>query len=262
MNKVKIVAWLGPPASGKGTYTKLIGQMLPQPAVKVVMSDVIREEISKNTKAGMKMKPFMDRFEEHVPSDLVASALKRKLLSLTDASSSRVPSVIFLDGFPRTVSQTELFLPFSSNFDISCIHLQLRRSWASIKSNGRLVCLKCDYSYNDATINEDGVLWADDMPAKPKCSLTIGCGFDRLERRADMVNFNRRYDTYEETEMRALELLKSKVPSRTIDIEGGYERMTPTIGTAAFELLGLDVKHLWRSLNVPPTAADPSYLPP
>eukprot|EP00397_Hematodinium_sp_SG-2012_P048068 GEMP01054918.1.p1 GENE.GEMP01054918.1~~GEMP01054918.1.p1 ORF type:complete len:115 (+),score=17.41 GEMP01054918.1:35-379(+) len=105
MNKVKIVAWLGPPASGKGTYTKLIGQMLPQPAVKVVMSDVIREEISKNTKAGMKMKPFMDRFEEHVPSDLVASALKRKLLSLTDASSSRVPSVIFLDGFPRTVSQ-------------------------------------------------------------------------------------------------------------------------------------------------------------
>jgi len=163
-------------------------------------------------------------------------ALSQKLATVNSES------IVFLDGFPRSIEQVESFFqtPIISSLQLSCIHLKLRRSWASKKSQGRLICPECDHSYNDASIREDGIVWLADLPQIPRCGRETGCGYHRLERRADEKAFHRRYDLYETVEVPAGDSLASKVPSKSIDISGGYEVMALAIARAVFELLQIE----------------------
>ena len=86
---------LGPPGSGKGTQSDLIAKKYR--LRKVSIGHVLRSEIDKRTKEGLKIRPYVER-GDLAPDSLVYKILKPHL--------SR--GNFILDGFPRHLSQIKL----------------------------------------------------------------------------------------------------------------------------------------------------------
>ena len=89
----------GPPGSGKGTYASIMGEKLG--TIKISTGDIIREEISKDTELGKRMKEYSDR-GKLVPDEIVIEALKKRI-----SEPDCVESGFILDGYPRTIPQAE-----------------------------------------------------------------------------------------------------------------------------------------------------------
>ena len=105
-----LVCFLGPPASGKGSYSKLCTETfrrLNQPVSRFIASDLIRAEMAAGTTAGLAMKPFMEQ-HRHVPSELIVDVVWRNLEGLGEEGEGK--RGVILDGFPRSTEQAELFL--------------------------------------------------------------------------------------------------------------------------------------------------------
>lgn len=86
---------LGPPGSGKGTQSKLIAKKYNLRNIST--GNVLRNEIKKKTKLGMKIKPYLER-GDLAPDSLVYKILKPYLRK----------GRFILDGFPRHMSQVKL----------------------------------------------------------------------------------------------------------------------------------------------------------
>lgn len=91
--------FMGPPASGKGTQTKLLEKELNLPHVDT--GSMLRAAIASGSDAGMTAKSYMDR-GQLVPIDIVATIIKERL-SQDDCSKGFI-----LDGYPRSVEQAEV----------------------------------------------------------------------------------------------------------------------------------------------------------
>lgn len=88
---------------------------------------------------------------------------------------------------------------------------------------GRLVCRNCDFPYNDADIRDSDFFWQKDLPDTPKCGKTDAeCSYpDSLERRADRSAFEKRYQTYLDTETKVIDFLSEYYSVTDIEIKGG-----------------------------------------
>ena len=88
----------GPPGSGKGTQaSKLVEEF---GLIHISTGDLLRSEISENTKLGLEAKSYMDA-GALVPDEVVIGMINERINNNKD-----VTGVIF-DGFPRTVAQAE-----------------------------------------------------------------------------------------------------------------------------------------------------------
>ena len=88
----------GPPGSGKGTQAiKLVEQF---GLVHVSTGDLLRSEITNETKLGLEAKSYMDG-GNLVPDEVVIGMIDNKLAENKDSKG------LILDGFPRTVAQAE-----------------------------------------------------------------------------------------------------------------------------------------------------------
>lgn len=84
---------LGPPGTGKGTQAKIIAKEF---GLKHISSDILREEVKRNTAIGREVKRYMNS-GELVPEDLFEKVIKKNL-----------PKDNFiLDGAPRTIKQAK-----------------------------------------------------------------------------------------------------------------------------------------------------------
>lgn len=84
---------LGPPGTGKGTQAKIIAKEF---GLKHISSDILREEVKKNTDIGREVKKYMDS-GNLIPEDLFEKVIKKNL-----------PKDNFiLDGAPRTINQAK-----------------------------------------------------------------------------------------------------------------------------------------------------------
>lgn len=95
-----ILAFLGPPGSGKGTQAKLLAEKLKVPHI--CLGDMLREEVKLGTAIGRRAKELMEA-GRLVPDELTIE-LVRGRISREDCRSGFI-----VDGFPRSEVQAEAF---------------------------------------------------------------------------------------------------------------------------------------------------------
>ncbi|MGH2540904.1 MAG: adenylate kinase [Actinomycetota bacterium] len=89
---------LGPPGAGKGTQGVLLSERYGIPQIST--GEILRDHVQRGTKLGIQARAYMDR-GEYVPDDVVVSMVMDRLAE-PDADDGFI-----LDGFPRTVAQSE-----------------------------------------------------------------------------------------------------------------------------------------------------------
>jgi adenylate kinase len=95
-----ILAFLGPPGSGKGTQAKLLAEKLKVPHIS--LGDILREEVRAGSEVGKRAKAIMEA-GRLVPDELTIE-LTRKRIGGEDCRKGFI-----LDGFPRSAAQAEAF---------------------------------------------------------------------------------------------------------------------------------------------------------
>lgn len=93
-----ILILFGPPGSGKGTQAAKLVEKYN--FVHISTGDLFRYEIKHNTELGQKAQEYMGK-GQLVPDEVTVGMLKNKLEKHSDAKG------VILDGFPRTVAQSE-----------------------------------------------------------------------------------------------------------------------------------------------------------
>jgi adenylate kinase len=101
MKQLEVIIFLGPPGSGKGTQAEMLAEKFNFQHISV--GDLLRENISNNTKLGKLANTYVDS-GELVPDDLIIELVNSSLQSLQNNKDSQFSGMI-LDGFPRTINQ-------------------------------------------------------------------------------------------------------------------------------------------------------------
>jgi len=132
----------GPPGAGKGTQADNLSKDFN--LHKISTGDLLREEIKKNTKIGLEIKPIVEK------GSLVSDKIINNLIVKMLAKKEYFNRLIF-DGFPRNLFQAESFdlLIKKYNQKISCV-LSLKVDKASILKRilGRQMCKNCGQIFN------------------------------------------------------------------------------------------------------------------
>ncbi|MFV1948340.1 MAG: adenylate kinase [Anaerolineales bacterium] len=142
IDKTRFLILLGPPMSGKGTQAARISDSLGIP--KVSSGDLFRENIKNQTEQGFKAKSFIDRGDlvpDQVTIDMVAGRLNQE-----DCRSGAV-----LDGFPRTIPQTEALDRILSDLGAELngvISIAVPEDVLVQRASGRRICRTCGDSYH------------------------------------------------------------------------------------------------------------------
>ena len=107
------IVFFGPPGSGKGTQAKLLAKELN--VLHLSTGDILREKLSDNDPLSIKLKEIMSS-GNLVSDEILNQIIANKLLSAECGNG------FILDGYPRTISQSEFLLLFfkrnSLNLDI------------------------------------------------------------------------------------------------------------------------------------------------
>ena len=138
---MKIVL-LGAPGSGKGTQASLISERYGLPHVST--GDIFRENISKGTPIGLKIKSIIDG-GDLAPDELTIAIVKERL-SQPDCKDGYL-----LDGFPRTIPQAEALDRMLAEMGIELskvISIEVKDEDIVKRMSGRRVCKGCGMSYH------------------------------------------------------------------------------------------------------------------
>ena len=151
-----IIALLGPPGTGKGTYAQMLQDEFK--IKKIVTGDLCRNEKAKGTKLGKEIASYIDK-GNLVPSNIIIKLIEKNLEGVNDA---------VLDGFPRSVEQAELFKGkldkvyyINSSDEVAVERLGGRRTCRKcnriyhIKNNPSKVEGKCDFCNGELYVRED-----------------------------------------------------------------------------------------------------------
>ncbi len=131
---------LGPPGAGKGTQANLISEKYSIPHIST--GDILRNNISRNTKLGQKAKEYMKN-GELVPDSLVIEIVKDRLTE-TDCKNG-----FLLDGFPRTIHQADSLDSFLSQHNCkldTVLEIEVGEKELVERLTGRRVCKACGLS--------------------------------------------------------------------------------------------------------------------
>ena len=133
---------IAPPAAGKGTQAKLLSEKYNIPHIST--GDLLRDEISKGTELGLKLKETMDKGD--LIDDATILNLLKERLSLSDCNNGYI-----LDGYPRNVSQAEEYEKLLRNLDKDIgkvIFFDIEEKLALQRTVSRIICPNCGTSYN------------------------------------------------------------------------------------------------------------------
>lgn len=222
-----LVVWVGPPASGKGTYCQSSLQFLRGRGLtseKLVASQVIKGAIAADTPAGRQMLPYFQK-HQHCPAPLVVEACLTALPQLE-------AQVIHLDGLPRNLDQAkQLLAGLPADLKIQgVVAIDLPFEVAAQKAEGRRVCPECGLAYNQKEVElPSGLLMPRDMPDKPRC---VGrapgqCGYPQnlVSRPEDSrAKYTQRWNLFLEEEHPVIQYLESQgIPQFQVHIDGPHQ---------------------------------------
>ena len=108
------IVFFGPPGSGKGTQAKLLSNELN--ILHLSTGDILRDKLSHGDSLSIELKKIMSS-GNLVSDEILNQIIANKLMS-DECSNGYI-----LDGYPRTISQSEFLLSFSknNNLDIDII---------------------------------------------------------------------------------------------------------------------------------------------
>jgi len=133
---------LGPPGVGKGTVAKKLQEEFKLPVISTGV--ILREEISKKTKLGQKVKEIMGR-GDLVPDNIILEIIKERI-KRKDCESGYI-----FDGFPRNVEQAKSLEKVNKelNEHINCVfYFELPFNQIIDRLTSRRVCKRCGTNYN------------------------------------------------------------------------------------------------------------------
>lgn len=133
---------MGLPGAGKGTQASEIVKKFPIPHIST--GDMFRKAIKDETNLGKEAKSYMDR-GELVPDEVTVGIVKERI-SEDDAKKG-----FLLDGFPRTIEQTEALNSIMSELDReidAVINIEVPEEELMNRLTGRRICEKCGTTYH------------------------------------------------------------------------------------------------------------------
>ena len=188
--------FLGPPASGKGTQTKLLQKELNLPHVDT--GSMLRAAIANGTEAGKIAKGFMDK-GELVPVEIVAKIIKERL-SEDDCNNGFI-----LDGYPRSVEQAIILdeilaeLNADQEFSINVVNVDVSDEFLLERIVNRRFCKDCGQIFS---------LKFNPPADSTKCDL---CGEGLMQRSDDTEEVAKnRFKTYKEQTQPLIEFYTEK----------------------------------------------------
>jgi adenylate kinase len=138
----RFIILLGPPMSGKGTQAARLTQLLGIPQVS--SGDLFRDNIKNQTNLGLEAKKYMDR-GDLVPDEITIGMVKERL-HREDCLGGAL-----LDGFPRTIPQTEALDEILEDVGASLavvISVAVPEDVLVERASGRRICRTCGQSYH------------------------------------------------------------------------------------------------------------------
>jgi len=209
--------FLGPPGSGKGTYSKRISPIRNIPHIST--GDLFRENIKNETEIGKKVKEIIDK-GELVSDSIVIEILKRRI------SEEDCKKGFILDGFPRTIEQAKV-LQGLKEIDV-VLNLVIPEDILIEKICARRICKNCGDIYNIADINRQGIKMPPMNPKEEgKCDK---CGAELIQRKDDNEKTVKdRLETYKKEIQPLIDFYKNLGILKDIKITSSPEIMVPEI---------------------------------
>ncbi len=217
----KKIIFIGPPGSGKGTYSSRLSPILGSPHIAV--GDIFREEVRKGTALGKQVAEYMSR-GELVPDSITIEVLKNRLCR-ADASKGFI-----LDGYPRTIPQAEE-LEKITKIDVVLL-LNIPDDILLEKLTARRVCSNCGAIYNVADIQRTINGIAYDLPAMgtKNDGVCDVCGGQLVQRKDDTAQVIKdRMDVYAKQTKPLIRFYKKRKLIEDIFVSAGPDEMVPKI---------------------------------
>ena len=205
------IIMLGPPGSGKGTYSQ---RMSPKLEIPTISTGELLRGARDDPEIGETIRHYQDT-GDLVPDDIVLAALKKRL-EQEDAKKGFI-----LDGFPRTIAQAEA-LDNITKID-AAINLVVPDEIVIARLSARRECKKCGKIYNTLYL-------------KPKQEgICDDCGGKLIQRDDDKPEAIReRLRVYHEITQPVIDHYKEKGILKEIDGEGPikevFEKVVAVLG--------------------------------
>jgi adenylate kinase len=191
----------GPPGAGKGTQAKILSKKLDINHLST--GDILREEVSKRTKLGLKVENDMNRGV--LSSDkVIVEVMKAKL------DKEGYQKGFILDGFPRTMGQAisleQLLVKRNTKID-SVINLVIHEEEIIKRLTTRRVCKSCGAIFN--------IIF--NPPISDRCNKCGGEVYHRKDDKEETVK--KRIEVYNQQTKPIIEYYKGKGLLKEFDAE-------------------------------------------
>ena len=199
--------FIGPPGGGKGTEIQLLQQ---KKYYKISTGDLLRNEISKDTKLGKTIKKDMD------DGKLIKDSIVTKLI---DNELKEHSNRLIFDGYPRNIKQAkkldQLLKENKLKID-AIIHIDTPDDLIIKRISGRYICKKCGATYNKYGVSPK---------KKGICDLCNGTEFKtRADDKISVVK--KRLKDYHDEEKVLLGYYNKKNIVHRIDSSAGDQKIT------------------------------------
>jgi len=218
---MKNIILIAPPAAGKGVQSKILKETFN--LLHLSTGELLKEEVEKKTELGKEIKEFLKQ-GILVKDEIVIELVRKKL------DNSLNKNGYILDGFPRTLTQAELYDKMSQ--ERNCLpnyvfFLNIPKETALKRILGRLNCLKCGSIFNEES---------DHLTEKDLCPNCQGKIIKRSDDQEE--SFNKRYDDYLEKTKPVIQYYQNKGILYIIDAKKSITEISKQIK----EILAKDLK--------------------
>ncbi len=138
----------GPPGAGKGTQSQYLVESCNY--TQISTGDLLRDEIKKNTELGKEILSKVD-VGDFVNDEIVNSLIDEIV------SNKKYHNKLIFDGYPRNIFQAKNLdnIMSKNNQSIGAIiYLDVTREIIEKRISGRIVCEKCNVTFNEYLDNE------------------------------------------------------------------------------------------------------------
>jgi len=145
VKKYNVIILTGPPGTGKGTVAQAAAKKFS--LFHLSTGDLVRAEISSGSEFGKKLSETINA-GHLVSDDEISEMLENKLKSLIQDKTLKG---VILDGYPRTIPQTEMLENILSKLKIklsAAVYIESSKEKVIERLSSRLTCPKCKKIYS------------------------------------------------------------------------------------------------------------------